>query len=84
MANKKAAKKSIAQAKGRASGNGAVRSRIRTLASKLRAAAEAKASDVQQIARAYISALDKAAKRHIIHRNAASRRKSVSAKFVLS
>ncbi|MDR1413580.1 MAG: 30S ribosomal protein S20 [Puniceicoccales bacterium] len=83
MANKKAAQKSVLQTKRRALENGAVRSVIKTLASKLRAAIGVGSPDVQQVARAYISALDKAVKRHIVHRNVASRRKSVFMKFAV-
>jgi small subunit ribosomal protein S20 len=71
MANTKSAAKRARQTERRALRNRRVLSRIRTL-SKRAASAEAPASDTS----ALISAIDKAAKRGIIHRNAAIRRKA--------
>ena len=71
MANTKSAAKRARQTERRALRNRRVLSRIRTL-NKRAASADAPASDIS----ALISAIDKAAKRGIIHRNAAFRRKA--------
>jgi len=71
MANTKSAAKRARQTERRALRNRRVLSRIRTL-SKRAANAEAPTSDIN----ALLSAIDKAAKRGIIHRNAAIRRKA--------
>ncbi len=71
MANTKSAAKRARQTERRALRNRRVLSRIRTL-SKRAAKADGPANDIN----ALISAIDKAAKRGIIHRNAAIRRKA--------
>jgi len=71
MANTKSAAKRARQTEGRALRNRRVLSRIRTL-TKRAAKADGPANDIN----ALISAIDKAAKRGIIHRNAAIRRKA--------
>jgi len=72
MANTKSAAKRARQSLARAHQNRSVRTRLRTLQKRVRGGAK---TDVEQI-RGLISALDKAAKRGIIHRNAADRRKA--------
>ncbi|MEY2543787.1 MAG: small subunit ribosomal protein [Verrucomicrobiota bacterium] len=72
MANTKSAAKRSRQALTRANQNRGVRTGLRTLQKRVRSAAK---PDAEQI-RSLISALDKAAKRGIIHRNAADRRKA--------
>ena len=72
MANTKSAAKRSRQSLARAHQNRSVRTRLRTLQRRIRGGAK---PDVEQI-RSLISALDKAAKRGIIHRNAADRRKA--------
>jgi small subunit ribosomal protein S20 len=72
MANTKSAAKRSRQSLMRADQNRNVRTRLRTLQKRVRGAAK---PDTEQI-RTLISALDKAAKRGIIHRNAADRRKA--------
>ncbi len=72
MANTKSAAKRARQSLARAHQNRSVRTRLRTLQKRVRGGAK---PDVEQI-RGLISALDKAAKRGIIHRNAADRRKA--------
>ena len=72
MANTKSAAKRSRQSLTRAHQNRGVQTRLRTLQKRVRAAAK---PDAEQI-RGLISALDKAAKRGIIHRNAADRRKA--------
>lgn len=71
MANTKSAAKRARQTQRRALRNRQVFSRTRTL-SKRAGDASAQAADIT----ALISAIDKAAKRGIIHRNAAVRRKA--------
>ena len=71
MANTKSAAKRARQTERRALRNRRVLSRIRTL-SKRTVKADAPANDIN----ALVSAIDKAAKRGIIHRNAAIRRKA--------
>lgn len=57
--------------------NKSIKSRLHTLENKLLAFVEAKQSAEAAVAyRAYSSALDKAAKVQVIHRNTASRKKS--------
>ncbi|HEV3392871.1 MAG TPA: 30S ribosomal protein S20 [Chthoniobacterales bacterium] len=72
MANTKSAAKRSRQSLARASQNRGVRTRLRSLQKGARGAAK---PNVEQI-RGLISALDKAAKRGIIHRNAANRHKA--------
>ena len=72
MANTKSAAKRSRQSLLRAQQNRGVRTRLRTLQKGVRGSAK---PDAEKI-RALISALDKAAKRGIIHRNAADRRKA--------
>jgi small subunit ribosomal protein S20 len=72
MANTKSAAKRSRQSLTRANQNRGVRTRLRTLQKRVYGAAK---PDAEQI-RGLISALDKAAKRGIIHRNAADRRKA--------
>ena len=71
MANTKSAAKRARQIQRRALRNRQVLSRIRTL-SKRAGNADAQSNDIT----ALISAIDKAAKRGIIHRNTAVRRKA--------
>jgi small subunit ribosomal protein S20 len=72
MANTKSAAKRSRQSLTRANQNRGVRTRLRTLQKRVGSATK---PDAEQI-RGLISALDKAAKRGIIHRNAADRRKA--------
>jgi small subunit ribosomal protein S20 len=72
MANTKSAAKRSRQSLKRGNQNRGVRTRLRTLQKRVGVATK---PDAEQI-RGLISALDKAAKRGIIHRNAADRRKA--------
>lgn len=77
MANTKASLKDIRQISTRTEHNKRIRSRLKTLARKVKAAREAgNADDAKSIAREYIAASDKAAKSSIIHPNKASRHKA--------
>jgi len=71
MANTKSAAKRARQTERRSLRNRSVLTRIRTL-SKRASAAGGKPADIT----ALLSAIDKAAKRGIIHRNAGNRRKA--------
>jgi small subunit ribosomal protein S20 len=72
MANTKSAAKRARQSIKRSLHNRSVRTRLRTLRKRAGGDAKGKAKEIQ----ALISAIDKAAKRGIIHRNAAVRRKA--------
>ncbi|MDR2737579.1 MAG: 30S ribosomal protein S20 [Puniceicoccales bacterium] len=82
MANKRASRKSVLQTQRRTASNGVVRGRLRTLEKKLRAAVTSRSGGVRLILSDCLSALDKAAKRNVIHRNSADRRKSIFVKLV--
>ncbi len=72
MANTKSAAKRARQTRRRTLRNSSISSQLRSLQKRALAAAK---TDANQI-RAAISAIDKAAKRGAIHRNAAIRRKA--------
>jgi len=72
MANTKSAAKRSRQSLARANQNRGVQTRLRTLQKRVRGTAKPDAEQIRNL----ISALDKAAKRGIIHRNAADRRKA--------
>ena len=72
MANTKSAAKRSRQSLARAAQNRGVRTRLRTLQKRVRGGTK---PDAEQV-RGLISALDKAAKHGIIHRNAANRHKA--------
>ena len=72
MANTRSAAKSARQTVKRSLRNRSVVTRLRTMQKQVRSSGAASADQI----RAVISAIDKAAKRGIIHRNAANRRKA--------
>lgn len=76
MANTKSAIKNIRKSSRLTEHNRQVRSRLKTLAKKARAA---EGETAAQTVADYISALDKAAKRGIIHENKVRRHKSTLA-----
>ena len=80
MANTKSAAKRARQTRRRTLRNSSISSQLRSLQKKALTAAK---TDANQI-RAAISAIDKAAKRGAIHRNAAIRRKARLTKAFLS
>jgi len=83
MANTKSSIKSIRKTATRTARNTHVRSRLKTLAKKARlTAAGDDAEAAREAARDYISALDRAAKSKVIHKNKASRGKAAFAKAV--
>ena len=76
MPNIKSVIKDVKKSRERHARNIAVKSRIKTLVKKARTAVEAGDEQVQQSITAATSAIDKAAQKGIIHKNAAARRKS--------
>lgn len=77
MANTKASLKDIRQIEKRTEHNKQVRSRLKTLARKVKTARATGDSDqAKSAARDYIAASDKAAKSSIIHPNKANRHKA--------
>jgi len=80
VANLKSSKKDIIKSRKRRLRNQAVRSAIKTFVKKTRAAIESGDEHVMELFSRTASLVDKAAKRGIIHRNAANRRKSRLAK----
>jgi len=83
MANTKQAQKYIRKTVSRTERNRTVRSRLRTLAKKVAAFSEP-SDEARKAASEYASALDKAAKRNIIHQNVANRHKAALSKFLFT
>lgn len=83
MANIKSAQKYIRQTETRTARNRSELSRLRTLAKKVAASTE-DADAARAAAVAYSSALDKAAKRGVIHTNRANRQKAAIAKHIFA
>jgi small subunit ribosomal protein S20 len=85
MANTKSAIKAARKSKRLHDRNQSVKTRLKTLHKNFEAAAAANdAANAKQAGVAYISAMDKAKKSGVVHRNAAARAKSRVAKFVLA
>jgi len=76
LPNIKSVVKDVKKSRERRLRNLATRSRIKTLVKKSKAAMDAQADNTTALVNETISIVDKAAKRGIIHRNAAARRKS--------
>ncbi len=76
MANTKSALKRIRQSEKRHQRNQAVKSATRTHVKKARVTIASTPAEAQSVLLAAISALDRAAKKGVIHRNNAARRKS--------
>jgi small subunit ribosomal protein S20 len=76
MANTKSAQKAMRQSQRHAVRNQAARSAVRTFVKKATLAVAGSVEDAAEVVRAAVSALDKAAKNGLVHRNAAARRKS--------
>ena len=85
MANNKSAIKSSRKALRNAARNQTVKTKLKTLANAAKAAAAGgDAEKTRAAAIAYISALDRAVKSNVIHRNAASHHKSQYAKHIFA
>ena len=83
MANPKSATKNVRKTARRTKHNLAVTTRLKTLAKQARAAvALGDADKAKDIAREYVSAMDKAAKTGVIHANKAAHAKSAMAKVL--
>jgi small subunit ribosomal protein S20 len=81
MANLKSSKKDIRRIVVRNARNTNVRSRLKSLRRRLsQAVAESDEAGARTSAREYLSAVDKAAKRRIIHPNKANRQKAAVAR----
>jgi small subunit ribosomal protein S20 len=78
MANKKSSKKDLRRIAKRRPGNQAARTGLKTFAKKVKTATDKKAAG--EALHNAVSAIDKAAQRGIIHKNAAARKKSRAAK----
>jgi small subunit ribosomal protein S20 len=76
MAHSRSAKKRVRQADKRKIVNRALKARFRSQMKKVLGMVKAKADGVQKEFRDLVSWLDKAAAKHVIHKNAASRYKS--------
>ena len=84
MANTKSAVKAARKAVRLTIRNRGVKTQLKTLHKKLDAAVAAKdAAAAKAIGIAYVSAMDKAVKSGVVHRNAADRAKAHAAKHVL-
>lgn len=85
MANTKSAIKNARKSTTRTGRNQAVKTRLKTLAKAVtKAAAGTDAEVARAAAIAYSSALDRAVKSNVIHRNAASNHKSQYAKLIFA
>ena len=85
MANTKSAIKAARKALRFQTRNQGVKTRLKTLHKKLTVAAAAKdAAATKTAAVAYVSAMDKAVKSGVVHKNAASRAKAHAAKFLFA
>jgi small subunit ribosomal protein S20 len=85
MANTKSAIKAARKAVRLALRNKAIDTRLKTLRKAFGAAAKAgDAKAAKTAGAAYVSAMDRAVKSGVVHRNAASRAKARAAKYVLA
>jgi small subunit ribosomal protein S20 len=85
MANTRSAIKNARKTRRRMLRNKAVKSRLKTLAQNLRAAAKSEdAAAAKSSAIAYVSAIDRAVRRGVVHANAAAHVKSHTAKYVFA
>lgn len=82
MANHKSAEKRILVSARQNMENKRVRSALKTQLKKFEAAVESKDKDIDAILKQTISAIDNAASKGVIHKNAANRKKSRVAKKV--
>jgi len=85
MANTKSAIKAARKSIRNATRNQATKTRLKTLGKAVqKAAAGTDAEATRAVAIAYSSALDKAVKSNVIHRNAASNHKAQVAKYIFA
>lgn len=85
MANTKSAIKATRQAARRQARNKTTKTRLKTLSRKVATLSkESKTEEARAAAVEFISALDKAAKSNVVHKNAVARHKSQLSKLVLA
>ena len=85
MANTKSAIKAARKSLRNAARNQATKTRLKSLAKSVQKAATGTDAEATRAAAiAYSSALDKAVKSHVIHRNSASHHKSQYAKYIFA
>ena len=85
MANIQSSKKNIRRITKRTARNNHIKSTFRTLGKKVLKLAESGDTAATQLAaRAFVSALDKAAKRGTIHANKANRHKSAVSQYIFA
>ena len=85
MANTKSAIKAARKSLRNAARNQATKTRLKSLAKSVQKAAAGTDAEATRVAAiAYSSALDKAVKSHVIHRNSASHHKSQYAKYIFA
>ncbi len=85
MPNRKSSEKSLRQSEERRVRNKARRTELKTLRRKIdRAVHDGKADDAAGLLQRYMKRVDQAACHSVMHRNTASRRKSVMARRVAS
>ena len=84
MANTKSAEKNARKNSARYERNRAVKTKLKTLEKKFQSSLESKDGDqARESARMFISALDKAAKSALVHRNKVARKKASLAKAIV-
>jgi len=85
MANTKSAIKNTRKARKRMLRNKAVKTRLKTLAGKLQAAAKSgDAAAAKSAAITYVSAVDRAVRQGVVHANAAAHVKAHTARFIFA
>ena len=85
MANTKSAIKAARQSLRRQDRNNIVKSRLKTLSRKLaKLTTEGKTDEARVVAIDFISALDKASKGNVVHKNLVARKKSALSTLVLA
>ena len=83
MANTKSAEKNARKNSARYERNRAVKTKLKTLEKKFQSSLESKdGEETRESARIFISALDKAAKSALVHRNKVARKKASLAKAI--
>ena len=83
MANTKSAEKNARKSSARYERNRAVKTKLKTLEKKFQSSLESKDGDqARESAKIFISALDKAAKSALVHRNKVARKKASLAKAI--
>lgn len=85
MANTKSAIKATRQASRRQARNKTIKTSLKTLSRKVaKLSKESNPEEARAVATEYISALDKAAKKNVVHKNAVARHKAQLSKLVLA